>query len=157
MDDDFGTPGALALAFELAKELIREHNLLTHQGHTHLQPHLLRQKGAALLEILATLGFCWPQPATAQGSEKGCRQRENWPSFHPLKTPGLKSWWPNARRPARRKNFAEADRIREQFKASGDHPYRPKRRHHPLAAAVGRLGLRIAHHAGIPELETAFR
>jgi cysteinyl-tRNA synthetase len=99
MDDDFGTPGALALAFELAKELIREHNLLTHEGCTHLEPQVLRQKGAALLEILATLGFCWTQPATAQGSEKGVA-KENWPSFHLLKMRRLRSWWPNARQPA---------------------------------------------------------
>jgi cysteinyl-tRNA synthetase len=122
MDDDFGTPEALAIAFELAKELTREHNLFTHQGQTHLEPQALKQKSAALLEILATLGFCWPSFSEFEGSteaatngelhfEKGENQLIREEQIEEL----------IAQRSAARKakNFSEADRIRDQLKAFG--------------------------------------
>lgn len=122
MDNDFGTPEALAIAFELAKELTREHNLFTHQGQTHLEPQALKQKSAALLEILATLGFCWPSFSEFEGSteaatngelhfEKGENQLIREEQIEEL----------IAQRSAARKakNFSEADRIRDQLKAFG--------------------------------------
>nr|WP_279611511.1 cysteine--tRNA ligase [Thermostichus vulcanus] len=121
MDDDFGTPGALAIAFELAKELTREYNLFTHQGQTHLQPEVLRQKSAALLEVLGTLGFvveeAHPQQLGApesvlEGEQSGSRTD----SLSPEDIEDL-----IAQRLAARKarNFSEADRIRNYLKTLG--------------------------------------
>ncbi|MEN9237248.1 MAG: cysteine--tRNA ligase, partial [Thermostichus sp. DG_1_6_bins_120] len=115
MDDDFGTPGALAIAFELAKELTREHNLLIHQGQTHLELEVLKQKSAALLEILETLGFVVEavHPQQLQSSEPEESKTE---SLQPEDIEELIAQRLAARRA---KNFSEADRIRDQLKQRG--------------------------------------
>ncbi|MEN9231892.1 MAG: cysteine--tRNA ligase [Thermostichus sp. DG02_5_bins_236] len=117
MDDDFGTPGALAVAFELAKELTREHNLLTHQGQTHLELQALRQKSAALLEILGTLGFVvediHPQQSNPLEVELSGSKTE---SLQPENIEDLIAQRLTARKA---KNFSEADRIREHLKTLG--------------------------------------
>ncbi|MFQ3614393.1 MAG: DALR domain-containing protein, partial [Cyanobacteriota bacterium] len=117
MDDDFGTPGALAIAFELAKELTREHNLFTHQGQTHLQPEVLRQKSAALLEILGTLGFvvedAHPQQSGALEADLSGSRTD---FLYPEDIEDLIAQRLAARKA---KNFSEADRIREHLKTLG--------------------------------------
>ncbi|MCF2972366.1 cysteine--tRNA ligase [Synechococcus sp. Nb3U1] len=115
MDDDFGTPGALAIAFELAKELTREHNLLTHQGQTHLEAEVLRQKSVALLEVLGTLGFVVEDahPQQSDPAELSGSRRE---SLRPEDVEDLIAQRLAARKA---KNFSEADRIREHLKTLG--------------------------------------
>ncbi|TAE97507.1 MAG: cysteine--tRNA ligase [Oscillatoriales cyanobacterium] len=51
MDNDFNTPAALAVLFELAKELGKESNVLVHQGKTETSPELLQLHWLTLVSL----------------------------------------------------------------------------------------------------------
>jgi cysteinyl-tRNA synthetase len=55
MDDDFNTAGALAVLFDLAKELRRAGNLITHAGKADTASDVLRQQWQTLVAWLK----CW--------------------------------------------------------------------------------------------------
>jgi cysteinyl-tRNA synthetase len=57
MDDDFNTPNALAVMFELAKELRRESNIIVHGGKTEIPSEVLQQKWQTLVKLAEVLGF----------------------------------------------------------------------------------------------------
>jgi cysteinyl-tRNA synthetase len=57
MDDDFNSPNALAVLFELAKELRRERNILVHQGKTDTQPQILERQWHTLVCLSHVLGL----------------------------------------------------------------------------------------------------
>ncbi len=106
MDDDFNTPGGLAALFELAKELRRAANLLTHQGQADQSSETLHQDWQTLVCLAAVLGLeatpeaVNPEPAGYSDVEIAALIAD--------------------RRTARQaKNFAEGDRIRDQLKAQG--------------------------------------
>jgi cysteinyl-tRNA synthetase len=105
VDDDFNFPGGLAVLFELAKELRREGNLLVHQGKTEISPGELQRQWHTLVILSQVLGFeVQPEKSVSFGSlsdaeiEAKIQERQ-------------------AARKAR--NFAAADRIRNQLQAQG--------------------------------------
>lgn len=108
MDEDFGTPGALAVAFDLASKLTRERNVLTHEGKTDLSAQLLASKSQALLTILGTLGFTWDIPA------------EETPTSG-LTAEQIEIWIEKRATAKRERNFQEADRLRDELKEQGIH------------------------------------
>lgn len=57
MDDDFNSPGGLAVLFELAKELRRAGNLITHQGQADRPSEDLRQDWHTLVDLAQVLGL----------------------------------------------------------------------------------------------------
>jgi cysteinyl-tRNA synthetase len=57
MDDDFNTPNALAVVFELAKELQRERNIIVHGGKTEIPSEVLQQKWQTLVKLAEVLGL----------------------------------------------------------------------------------------------------
>jgi cysteinyl-tRNA synthetase len=57
MDDDFNSPGGLAVLFELAKELRRAGNLITHQGQADRTAEALRQDWHTLVSLARVLGL----------------------------------------------------------------------------------------------------
>jgi cysteinyl-tRNA synthetase len=57
MDDDFNAPGGLAVLFELAKELRRAGNLITHQGQADRRREKLRQDWYTLVSLAQVLGL----------------------------------------------------------------------------------------------------
>jgi cysteinyl-tRNA synthetase len=106
MDDDFNTPGGLAVLFELAKELRRQSNLLTHQGKTDLTPAEIQQQWQTLITLSGVLGL----EVTPEA-----------PSVAPRRlTDGEVEILIQQRQTARKsKNFAESDRIRQELQELG--------------------------------------
>jgi cysteinyl-tRNA synthetase len=107
MDADFNTPVALSILFEIAKELNRERNLLTHEGSTRTGSEQLERQWLTLLHLSQVLGL----EAHLQDS-------------HSQSTSTVSENYIEAliqeRQAARTaKNFAESDRIRDQLKAQG--------------------------------------
>ncbi|MBV6626663.1 MAG: cysteine--tRNA ligase [Rivularia sp. (in: Bacteria)] len=63
MNDDFNTPGGLAVLFELAKELRRNANIITHQGNTEKHPEKLKQMWQTLVTLAEVFGLEILSPA----------------------------------------------------------------------------------------------
>ncbi len=105
MDDDFNTSSGLAVLFEIAKALQREGNLLVHQGKTDAPPDTLKQQWQTLIELAQVLGLeAKPEdPTSTNGLSDAAIETEI-----------------QRRRDAKIvKNFAEADRIRNELQAQG--------------------------------------
>jgi cysteinyl-tRNA synthetase len=104
MEDDLNTPNAVAVLFELAKELRRQGNLLSHAGKADRPAEQLQQDWTTLIGLAAVLGLeAEPEQAPSSGPNEA--------SIAVL----------IAERQAARKdkNFAESDRIRNQLKEQG--------------------------------------
>jgi cysteinyl-tRNA synthetase len=105
-DDDFNFSGALAVLFELAKELRREGNILVHEGTTKTPSDELQRQWNTLITLAKVLGL------------------EVSPDDETLTKTGLSDAEIEAliqqRQEARKaKNFAESDRIRNELQAQG--------------------------------------
>lgn len=105
MDDDFNTSSALVVLFELAKELRRVGNVLTHQGEISETADGLRGQWQTLVCLAQVLGL-EAQPEAKQES----------PGISDAEIEEL-----IARRQAARqvKDFSESDRIRDELAAEG--------------------------------------
>ncbi|MBE9156199.1 cysteine--tRNA ligase [Nodosilinea sp. LEGE 06152] len=106
MDDDFNTAGGLAVLFDLAKDLRRAGNVITHTGEADTGSATLRQRWQTLVCLAQVLGL-EAQPDVESASEGGLSDAE----VEDLLT---------QRREARAaKNFAEGDRIRDVLQNAG--------------------------------------
>ena len=106
MDDDFNTAGGLAVLFDLAKDLRRAGNLITHTGQADSDSDTLRQQWQTLVCLAQVLGL-EAQPEAATEASSGLADAD----IEALLT---------QRREARAaKNFAEGDRIRDLLQAQG--------------------------------------
>lgn len=107
MDDDLNTSGAIAILFELAKELRRVGNILVHEGKNDSDPLLLQRQWKTLTALSAVLGLeatAAPEPTVSE-AELGAEVIE---AMIQQRIGAKQS-----------KNYAEADRIRDQLKAQG--------------------------------------
>jgi cysteinyl-tRNA synthetase len=107
VDDDFNFPAGLAVLFELAKELRREGNLLVHQGKTETPPEQLKRQWYTLVTLAQVLGLEAQMEEAETTAVSGLSDAEI----------ELKIQQRQAARKAR--NFAEADRIRNELQAQG--------------------------------------
>ncbi|MEM9769982.1 MAG: cysteine--tRNA ligase, partial [Cyanobacteria bacterium P01_D01_bin.71] len=106
MDDDFNTAGALAVLFELAKDLRRASNLIVHTGAADTSSEALRQQWQTLMVLAAVLGLKAAAIVNPAPTEGGADAEIN--------------ALVEQRKAARAaKNFAESDRIRDELQAQG--------------------------------------
>ncbi len=106
VDDDFNFAGGLAILFEIAKNLIREGNIIVHEGANKTPTVELAQQWQTLIHLAAILGF------TAQPeSENNYRDRLSDTAIDDLVQQRL-----NARK---NKDYAQGDRIRDELQAQG--------------------------------------
>jgi len=109
MDDDLNTPGALAVLFELAKELQRQGNILLHAGNTPNNPQILQQQWYTLVSLAKILGLeaSFEEEKTATDG---------------LTDAEIEALLEQRSQARKAKNFAEADRIRNELQARGITP-----------------------------------
>lgn len=107
MDDDFNTPTALAVLFELAKELRRQGNLLIHQGKIDTPSETIKQQWQTLVYLAQILGLeAVPKDETDVKQER-------------LSNADIETLIQQRQDARKQRNFAEADRIRNQLQAEG--------------------------------------
>jgi cysteinyl-tRNA synthetase len=106
VDDDFNFSSGLAILFELAKDLRREGNILVHEGKTETPSQELEQKWRTLVSLAQVLGL-EAQPEEEKAVSGGLSD---------AKIEFLIQQRQDARKA---KNFAEADRIRNELQTQG--------------------------------------
>lgn len=111
MDDDFNTPIALSVLFELAKTLNREENLLVHAGKPEMAIAQLQQQWHTLTTLAQVLGLK-VQPET--NAAESTNESTNGVTDAEIET--LIQQRLDARKA---KDFAEADRIRNKLQNQG--------------------------------------
>lgn len=107
MDDDFNTPGALAVLFDQAKDLRRVGNVLRHQGHCQEESGALRQQWQTLVGLASVLGLRVAPPDLTSAPESG------------LTDEAIAALLATRQAARQAKNFAEGDLIRDQLQAQG--------------------------------------
>lgn len=105
MDDDVNTSGALAVLFDLAKDLQKEGNRLTHEGKIVGEAQTLREQWQTLVCLAQVLGL--EAKPEAEANAIGVSDAE------------IEAFIQQRQDAKKAKNFAEADRIREELKAQG--------------------------------------
>jgi len=116
MDDDFNTSAALAVLFALAKELQKEGNRLNSKEETKLDASTLREVWEILVGLSDVLGLKQAPPVSGRAVTT-----TNWQgsTTFKLKDENIQALVEERLAARKAKNFAEADRIREDLKAQG--------------------------------------
>ncbi|MEG4086770.1 cysteine--tRNA ligase [Microcoleus sp. POL10_C6] len=107
MDNDFNTPGAVTVLFELAKELAKEGNILVHQGKTETSPDLLQQKWVTLVSLAGVLGLEVQPESDSNDAVDGLSDAE------------IEAMIQQRKDARKARDFAEGDRIRNELKDNG--------------------------------------
>ncbi|MEO3704065.1 cysteine--tRNA ligase [Trichormus azollae] len=106
VNDDFNFPGGLAVIFELAKELIREKNIIVHKGKTETAVDKLLQQWQTLVTLADVLGLT-AQPEIETISNDGLSNAE------------IEDLIQKRQEARKAKNFHESDRIRDDLLLKG--------------------------------------
>ena len=106
VDDDFNFTAGLAILFDLAKELRKEANILTHEGQTSLSALELQQKWQTLTNLAQVFGL-------------EAKLEVNEDSNNQLSAQEIEELIAQRVEARKAKNYAESDRIRDLLKAEG--------------------------------------
>ncbi|MGB3292707.1 MAG: cysteine--tRNA ligase [Phormidesmis sp.] len=106
MDDDFNTPGAIAVLFGLAKELQRQSNLIVHEGNPDTDPAILQRQWQTLVQLAQVLGL------EAQAVEISSASND-------ISDADIAAKIQQRTAAKQAKNYAEADQIRKELSAQG--------------------------------------
>ncbi|NJN04445.1 MAG: cysteine--tRNA ligase [Leptolyngbyaceae cyanobacterium SL_1_1] len=106
MDDDFNTPGAVAVLFDLAKELRRQGNVITHQGQADSDAETLQQHWQTLVVLAKVLGL-EAKPEIAELPADSLSDTE------------IETLIAQRQAARQAKDFAQSDRLRDQLQAQG--------------------------------------
>lgn len=106
MDDDFNTPGAIAVLFGLAKELQRQGNLIVHEGKPDTDPAVLHQQWHTLVHLAQVLGLEAQAIKTSSASDD-------------MSDADIAAKIEQRAAAKQAKNYTEADQIREELSAQG--------------------------------------
>ncbi|GAB4240966.1 MAG: cysteine--tRNA ligase [Elainellaceae cyanobacterium] len=115
MDDDINTPGALAVLFELAKDLQKEGNRWTHEKSTVNDAQTLRYQWQTLVVLAQVLGL---EVSAADVSGNLATASELTGTLGITETE-IQAMIEKRLEARKAKDFAEADRIRDALKAQG--------------------------------------
>ncbi|MBE9080475.1 cysteine--tRNA ligase [Romeria aff. gracilis LEGE 07310] len=107
MDDDFNTPGAIAVLFGLAKELERQGNLIVHQSKPDADAAVLQPQWQTLVCLAQILGL-ETSPDQANSAQANDLDDEQ-----------IEALIEQRRQAKQAKNYAAADRIRNELSAQG--------------------------------------
>jgi cysteinyl-tRNA synthetase len=116
MDDDFNTPGGVAVLFELAKELQKEGNRLTHEGKTAIDAQALRSQWQTMTVLAAILGL-EPKLVDLVGSISTTTGITG--SISVISDAEIEAKIQQRKEARQAKNWAEGDQIRDELKAQG--------------------------------------
>jgi len=123
MDDDLNTPGAIAVLFDLAKELRRAGNLIVHEGKADKDADALRQEWQTLVVLAEVLGLQKPTEPSKISIDAsvgfGANILLSEPSSSGITDQEINDLIAQRKAARQAKNFAEADRIRDELKAQG--------------------------------------
>ncbi len=111
MDEDFNTPVALSVLFELAKDLRREGNQLVHQGKPDRPMQQLQQQWQTLDCLINVLGLAVNSEPDASVAATS--------STNGLSDAEIEALIQQRQEARKTKNFAEGDRIRNQLQEKG--------------------------------------
>ena len=106
MDDDFNTPGAIAVLFGIAKELQRQNNLIVHNGKVDADSDKLQQQWQTLTTLASVLGL----EAQAIESEVGSSD---------ISDAEIEDMIAQRAAAKKAKDYAESDRLRDALPAQG--------------------------------------
>ncbi len=107
VDEDFNFSGGLAVLFEVAKNLIKEGNILVHQGKTETLSNELQKQWQTLVKLAEVLGFEAKIDQEVKISNNG------------LTDEAIETLISRRSEAKKAKNFAEADRIRNELQSQG--------------------------------------
>jgi len=117
MDDDLNTPLALAVLFDLAKELRRAGNLIVHEGQSDRSPASLAQYWYTLTTLAGILGL---EKRSPSGVNASATQAQDGAVIDlGLSDSAVEDLIAQRQAARNSKNWAEADRLRDELQNQG--------------------------------------